>query len=49
MKLMELVGFDMTKSTDEFTAPCFTPGVKVTLYKLRAKPELNGRTGTVVS
>jgi hypothetical protein len=49
MKLMELIGVDMTKSTDEFKAMCYTPGVKVTLHKLRAKPELNGRTGTVVS
>jgi hypothetical protein len=50
MKVMELLGVDIAGSTtDELRAKFYTPGVKVILHKLRAKPELNGRTGTVMS
>lgn len=50
MKMMELLGVDVARSTtDEVRAACYTLGVKVVLHKLRAKPDLNGRKGIVVS
>jgi hypothetical protein len=51
MKMIELLGVDdaTSSTTDELGAIFCIPGVKVILQKLRSKPELNGRTGTVVS
>lgn len=50
MKMMEVLhGIDMRSlSQDDMHRISFPKGAKVVLHKLRAKPELNGRTGSVV-
>lgn len=52
MKMMALLGgIDVTSPTstqDSVNAYCFQKGVGVILHKLKAKPELNGKNGTVV-